>query len=117
MKIVVAIKRVPDTATRIRIDEGTNAINTRDVKFVMSPYDEIALEQATANDPLEIKINKVVAGQATDLVIVGTRGRTGLFDHGLYHDNINVSRFSQRIASYSVRVVHSQRVREPRFEL
>jgi len=46
-----------------------------------------------------------------------TRGRTGLFDHGLYLVNINVFRFSQRIASYSVRVVHSQRVRERRFEL
>ena len=46
-----------------------------------------------------------------------TRGRTGLFDHGLYLVNINVSRFSQQIASYTIRVVHSQRVREPRFEL
>ena len=44
-------------------------------------------------------------------------GRTGLFDHGLYLVDINVSRLSHQIASYSVRIVHSERVREPRFEL
>jgi electron transfer flavoprotein beta subunit len=46
MKLVVAIKRVADTATRVRIEEGSAAIALRDVKFIMNPYDEIALEAA-----------------------------------------------------------------------
>lgn len=44
MDIVVCIKRVPDTEARIRI-EGTG-IDASGVKFVMSPYDEFALEAA-----------------------------------------------------------------------
>lgn len=44
MNIVVCIKRVPDSEARIRID-GTD-IDTSGVKFVMSPYDEFAVEAA-----------------------------------------------------------------------
>jgi electron transfer flavoprotein beta subunit len=44
LNIVVCIKRVPDSETRIRI-EGTD-IERSGVKFVMSPYDEFAVEAA-----------------------------------------------------------------------
>jgi electron transfer flavoprotein beta subunit len=46
VNIIVLIKRVLDTAARVRIDEGARAASTRDVKFVMGPYDEIALQAA-----------------------------------------------------------------------
>jgi electron transfer flavoprotein beta subunit len=45
MRICVAVKSVPDTAARIRIAAGGHAIETEGVKSVMSPYDEMALEQ------------------------------------------------------------------------
>ncbi len=44
LNIAVCIKRVPDTETRVRID-GTG-IDSSGVKFVMSPYDEFAVEAA-----------------------------------------------------------------------
>ncbi len=44
MNIVVCVKHVPDTETRIRV-EGAS-ISKDGVKFVMSPYDEFALEAA-----------------------------------------------------------------------
>jgi electron transfer flavoprotein beta subunit len=44
VKIVVCIKRVPDTEARIRI--AGNGIDPAGVKFVISPYDEFALELA-----------------------------------------------------------------------
>lgn len=44
MKIVVCIKRVPDTEARIRITGKT--IDPAGIKFVISPYDEFALETA-----------------------------------------------------------------------
>jgi electron transfer flavoprotein beta subunit len=44
LNIAVCIKRVPDTETRVRID-GTG-IDSNGVKFVMSPYDEFAVEAA-----------------------------------------------------------------------
>ena len=46
MKIYVCIKRVPDTEARIRIQDGGSGIDPTGVKFVISPYDEFALETA-----------------------------------------------------------------------
>jgi len=44
MKIVVCVKQVPDTETRIRIAEGK--VVESDVNWIVSPYDEFALEEA-----------------------------------------------------------------------
>ena len=46
MKIVVCIKRVPDTEARIKIAGDGKSIDPAGVKFVISPYDEFALETA-----------------------------------------------------------------------
>lgn len=46
MKIVVCIKRVPDTEARIRVAGDGRSIDAAGVKFVISPYDEFALETA-----------------------------------------------------------------------
>ena len=46
MKIFVCIKRVPDTEARIRIGSEGTSIDPAGIKFVMSPYDEFALEAA-----------------------------------------------------------------------
>jgi len=43
---IVCIKRVPDSATRIRIAAGGREIDPAGVKHVMNPYDEFALEEA-----------------------------------------------------------------------
>jgi electron transfer flavoprotein beta subunit len=45
MKILVAIKHVPDTETKIRVAGGTG-IDEAGVKWIVSPYDEFALEEA-----------------------------------------------------------------------
>ena len=46
MKIVVCVRRVPETAARIKISADAKSIDTSDVEFVMNPYEEYALEQA-----------------------------------------------------------------------
>jgi electron transfer flavoprotein beta subunit len=46
VKSVVCIKRVPDTEARIKIKEDRSGIETAGVKFVISPYDEFAIEAA-----------------------------------------------------------------------
>ena len=46
MKIIVCVKQVPDTETRIRIaPEGAQVVE-QDVNWVISPYDEFAIEEA-----------------------------------------------------------------------
>ncbi len=46
MNIIVCIKRVPDTETRIRVGDDGTSIDQSGVKYVMSPYDEFAVEAA-----------------------------------------------------------------------
>ncbi len=46
MKIVVCVKQVPDTETRIRIAPEGRALLESDVNWVVSPYDEYAIEEA-----------------------------------------------------------------------
>lgn len=46
MNITVCVKRVPDTETRIRIADDGRDIVADGVKYVLSPYDEFALEAA-----------------------------------------------------------------------
>jgi len=53
MKIIVCVKQVPDTETRIRIAPAGNGIVETDVNWVVSPFDEFAIEEA-----LQIKERK-----------------------------------------------------------
>ncbi|MEM7166050.1 MAG: electron transfer flavoprotein subunit beta/FixA family protein [Planctomycetota bacterium] len=46
MKIAVCMKRVPDTATKIRVAADNQSIDSADVQYVISPYDEFAIEEA-----------------------------------------------------------------------
>lgn len=46
MKSIVCIKRVPDSEARIRVGGDGVGIDPAGVKYVMNPYDEVALEEA-----------------------------------------------------------------------
>jgi electron transfer flavoprotein beta subunit len=46
VNVIVCIKRVPDTEARIRVAAGGTGIDPAGVKFIVSPYDEFAIEAA-----------------------------------------------------------------------
>lgn len=46
MNIFVFVKRVPDTESRIRIQDGGKAVAEDGLNFIISPYDEYAVEEA-----------------------------------------------------------------------
>jgi len=46
LKIAVCIKSVPDTETKIAIAGDKQSIDLAGVRFIMSPYDEFAVEEA-----------------------------------------------------------------------
>jgi len=76
VKILVPVKRVPDPATTIRVMPDGSGIATDNVKWVINPFDEIAIEEA-----LRIK-EKQGSGEVT-LISVGQQNwqeqlRTGL---------------------------------------
>jgi len=45
MKILVALKQVPDTETKIKVGPDGRSLDPADVKWITSPYDEYALEE------------------------------------------------------------------------
>lgn len=46
MKILVCLKQVPDTETKIKVAADGKSLDPSDVKWITSPYDEYALEEA-----------------------------------------------------------------------
>ncbi len=46
MKIAVLLKQVPDTETKIRIKADASGIEADGIKYIISPYDEYAVEEA-----------------------------------------------------------------------
>jgi electron transfer flavoprotein beta subunit len=64
VKILVPIKRVPDPATTIRVLPDGSGIATDNVKWVINPFDEIAIEEA-------LRIKEKQAGSEVVLVTIG----------------------------------------------
>src|ERR687892_894105 len=46
MKILVTIKQVPDTATQVKVGTDSRQIDTGGITWIISPYDEFAVEEA-----------------------------------------------------------------------
>ena len=65
MRIGVLVKQVPATETKIVISEDATGINTGDVSWIISPYDEHALEAGIALKE---------AGKAEEVVVITLGG-------------------------------------------
>ena len=63
MKIIVCVKQVPDTTTRIRVAPDGRGIVESDVSWIVAPYDEFAIEEA-------LKIREAKGGEVV-LVSLG----------------------------------------------
>lgn len=61
MKIFVPIKRVPDYQAKVKIKADGSGIETDGIKWIVNPFDEIAVEEA-------IKLKE--AGKASEVVVV-----------------------------------------------
>ncbi|PIR16314.1 MAG: electron transfer flavoprotein subunit beta [Deltaproteobacteria bacterium CG11_big_fil_rev_8_21_14_0_20_49_13] len=64
MKIGVLLKQVPDTETKIKLKPDNSGFEENDVKWVINPYDEYAVEEA-------LKLKEKVAGSEVVLVTAG----------------------------------------------
>ncbi len=58
MNIFVFVKRVPDTESKIKLNHETNSVVEEGLNFVLSPYDEYAVEEA-------LRIREAKGGQVT----------------------------------------------------
>ena len=64
MNIYVCIKQVPDTETKIKLNADQNGIDTTGIKWIMSPYDELAVEEA-------LRLKEKNAGSTVTVVSAG----------------------------------------------
>ncbi|HKA55612.1 MAG TPA: electron transfer flavoprotein subunit beta/FixA family protein [Candidatus Binatia bacterium] len=76
MKILVTVKRVPDPETTIRVKPDGSGIVTDNIKYVINPFDEIAIEEG-------LRIKEKLGGSEVVLASIGTKVvseqlRTGL---------------------------------------
>ena len=72
MNSLVCIAYVPDTETRIKVAADGKSIDESDVKWIVSPYDEYALEEA-------LRIKEARGSGAVTVIAVGPeRAKTGL---------------------------------------
>src|ERR1700722_9402481 len=83
MKILVALKAVPDWKSSIRLKPDGLSLDTANVKMVMNPFDEIAVEEAVrlkekgkASEVLAISIGPQQAAETirTALAMGADRG-------------------------------------------
>ena len=72
MNVVVCMKQVPDTETRIKIGSDGRSIDPTDVEWVVNPYDEYAVEEA-----LQIK-ERMGEGEVVILSVGGDKAATAI---------------------------------------
>lgn len=113
MKIVVCIKQVPDTETKVRIGSDGKTIETSDVNYILNPYDEYAVEEA-----LQIK-EKQGTGEVTVLSLgperVTSAIRTALAMGADKAIHINVD--DTYLDSYAVSTALSKALQEAEYDL
>ena len=76
MKILVTVKRVPDPETTIRVKPDGSGIVTDNIKYVINPFDEIAIEEALRIKEKLGKGEVILASIGTK--VVSEQLRTGL---------------------------------------
>jgi electron transfer flavoprotein beta subunit len=73
VKIIVCMKQVPDTEARLRIAPDGKTIDRSELKYVMNPYDEFAIEEA-------LRIREAKGGTVTAVCLAPDRARIALRD-------------------------------------
>ena len=64
MNIYVCIKQVPDTETKIKLTADSSGIDMTGIKWIMSPYDEFAVEEA-------LRLREKNAGSTVTVISAG----------------------------------------------
>lgn len=62
MNIIVCMKQVPDTETRVKIGSDGKSIDLASANFIINPYDEFAIEEA-------IRLKEKFGGEVTVLTL------------------------------------------------
>lgn len=113
MKIGVLLKQTPDTETKIKIKPDASGIDESDIKWVISTYDEYAVEEA-------LRLKDAAGGGEVVIVTAGSKRAADSMrqalamgaDRGIRIDTEGVT-----LDSYTTAVVLSKAVQTENFEI
>jgi len=112
MKIGVLLKQVPDTETRIKIRPDGKGIDESEIKWVMNPYDEYAVEEALRlKEKAQGEVVIVTAGPARAVEAMRQALAMGA-DRGIRIDTTGMD-----LDPYTTSVVLSNAVKNESFDI
>lgn len=112
MKIGVLLKQVPDTETRIKLKPDGSGIDESDIKWVVNPYDEFAVEEALKlREKLTGEVVVISAGTARAAEAMRTAMAMGA-DRGIRIDTTDCP-----LDSYTVAICLAAAVAKEPFDL
>ncbi len=109
MEIIVFVKRVPDTEAKIRINHETNSIIEEGLNFIISPYDEYAVEESLRlREAKGGKVTAVSVGPEEALVVLKKCLAMGVDEALLVKDTKAESYDGLRVARIIARTVQKK---------
>lgn len=109
MKILVLVKHVPDTETKIKLAGGGKALDDTEFKYMVNPYDEFAIEEA-------VRTQEKVTGESIVVSMGPTRVQEAMrkamamgIDRGVW---INTEGHSGELDSFTVATALSKVIAE-----
>ena len=115
MNIFVFVKRVPDTESKIRINQETRRIVEEGLNFVLNPYDEYAVEEALRlREGKGGKVTIISVGPEEALVVLKKCLAMGADDAVLLKDDTPETYDGLRIAKIIVSAIEKK---FPEFDL
>ena len=95
MKIGVLVKQVPDTESKIRVAGDGTGIEEGAIKWIVSPYDEIAIEEAL----------KLKARAGAEEVVVFSLGKARTLDAARTALAMGADRAVIRVTNGTIRII------------
>ncbi|NBO39382.1 electron transfer flavoprotein beta subunit/FixA family protein [bacterium] len=109
MKILVLVKHVPDTETKVKLAAGGKGLDDSEFKYMVNPYDEFAIEEA-------VRTQEKQGGESVVVSLGPTRVQEGMrkamamgIDRGVW---INTEGHSGELDSFSVATALSKVIAE-----
>lgn len=113
MKIGVLLKQVPDTETKIKLKPDNSGIEEGEIKWVINPYDEYAVEEA-------LKLKEKQAGSEVVIVTAGPPRVVDSMRQALAMGadrGIRIDTTGAHMDLYGVALVLSKVIQEEKFDI
>lgn len=113
MKIGVLLKQVPDTETKIKLKPDGSGIEEGDIKWVINPYDEFAVEEA-------LKLKEKAAGSEVVIVTAGPSRAADAMRQALAMGadrGVRIDTAMAHLDLYGTALVLSKVVQEEKFDI